>query len=217
MIESLIHSIQTILIPLGAIGVFLASILEEVVAPIPSAFVLMTAGFFLVPDHAWTLASLGKIFFVIAIPGALGVTLGSLIVYGIGYWAGKPLLLEWGNYFGISWGEVEKMERRFERGYSDEVTLFIVRAVPVIPSVIISAFCGLIRLPVREYLVFSFLGMIIRAFVLALIGWQVGGVYERFAGFISQVENKVFAAAVIGGIFLIGYRIMKKKTEGFIK
>lgn len=204
------HYIQNVLIPLGAVGVFAASILEEVIAPIPSALILTVAGFFLVPDHAWTFSSVRDLLFLVTIPGALGITIGSLLVYGIGYVSGKPLLLRWGRYFGISWHEVEKMEKRFERGYSDELTLFLVRAVPIIPSVIISAFCGLIRLPWKEYVLFSFLGTIVRAFILGAIGWQAGGLYVRFAGLISQAENGIFAAAVIGGALCIGYRIIKK-------
>lgn len=211
MIESFIHYIQISLLPLGSAGVFIAAIIEEVIAPIPSVFVLTSAGFFLIENHAWTFATFQKILFIIAIPGAAGITLGSLLVYGIGYGAGKPLLERWGSYFGISWNEVEKMERRFEKGYSDEMTLFLVRAIPIIPSVVISTFCGLIRLPIKEYLLFSFLGTIVRAFILGVIGWQVGGVYSRFAAAVSSIENAIFVAVGIAGASFIAYRYARKR------
>lgn len=214
MIESLVNFIQNFLLPWGAIGVFAASILEEVIAPIPSAFVLTSAGFFLIQSHAWSWAVASEILLRIAIPGALGVTIGSLFVYAIGYFAGKPLLARWGNFLGISWSEVEGLERRFDKGHSDELTLFIVRAVPAIPSVIISTFCGLIRIPFREYFIFSFLGTIVRAFILAFVGWQIGGLYVKFAGFISRVENGIFTAVALGVLIFIGYRLLKKYQMG---
>jgi membrane protein DedA with SNARE-associated domain len=213
MIQTFIHYIQNILIPFGAIGVFAASILEEIIAPIPSAFVLTAAGFFLIPNHAWTFAAMRDLLFIIAIPGALGVTIGSLLVYGISYWVGKPVLERWGKFLSISWHEVEKLERRFEKGYSDEITLFVVRAIPIIPSAIISAFCGLVRLPLKEYILFSFLGTIVRAFVLGAIGWQVGALYAQFAKLINQAEKGIL---VIVGILILTftvYRNIRKKQR----
>lgn len=210
MIESTIHFIQQFLLPYGAFGVFVASIIEEVAAPIPSALVLTSAGFFLIPNHAWSLHSLEVLLFTIAIPGALGVTIGSLLVYGIGYWSGKPVLERWGKILGISWADVGRVEEKFKNSHSDEVALFTVRAIPIIPSVVISTFCGLIRLPLREYLIFSFLGTIIRAFILAAIGWQVGAIYESIAQSISKAENFIIIGIAVFVIAYIGYRLYRR-------
>ena len=45
MIAETIVLIEKTLLPLGAFGIFVASLLEEVVAPIPSALVQLSAGF----------------------------------------------------------------------------------------------------------------------------------------------------------------------------
>ncbi len=45
MIHSFINFIEQIVLPMGALGVFFAEIIEEVVVPIPSALVLLTSGF----------------------------------------------------------------------------------------------------------------------------------------------------------------------------
>ena len=52
-----------------------------------------------------------KLFIYIVLPAALGVTVGSLFVYAIAYFAGKPFLERWGKYLGISWEDLEKTER----------------------------------------------------------------------------------------------------------
>ncbi|MCH7730796.1 hypothetical protein IID21_04775 [Patescibacteria group bacterium] len=49
MIEKLTSLIQPIVVEYGAVGVFLATLLEEIIAPIPSPLVPLTAGFFLLP------------------------------------------------------------------------------------------------------------------------------------------------------------------------
>ena len=213
MITSLFNLIQQFLIPYGAWGVFLASVIEEIIAPIPSALVMTAAGFFLIPNHAWTFDALKTLVFTIAIPGALGVTLGSLIIYGLGYISGKPALIRWGGYFGLTWTDVENMEKNFSRGYSDELMLFLVRAIPIIPSVVISGFCGIIRLPLKEYVMYSFLGTIVRNIILAAIGWRVGAVYESIAVYIDKAENVIFILSGALMLGFIGYRIYKRYIQ----
>ena len=91
MIENLTHYLELYVLPLGPLGVFLASVAEEVVAPVPSALVMMTAGFVFVSGPVG-FGSILKIVLHVALPAALGVTLGSLWIYGIAYWGGKVYL-----------------------------------------------------------------------------------------------------------------------------
>ena len=210
--DHLITITRDVLLPYGALGVFWASIIEEVIAPIPSALVLTAAGFFLVP-HGTLSESLRALFIIVAIPGALGITIGSLFIYGIAYISGKLALLKWGRYLGISWEDIENFEKRFEKGYMDELALFTVRALPILPSVVITAFCGLVRLPVKEYVIFSFLGLIVRAFTIGFIGWQVGNVYEKFAEKINTIENTLLILTVALVLLFIAYRIYRRQRK----
>jgi membrane protein DedA with SNARE-associated domain len=212
MIEHLILFIQTHLLPLGGLGVFIASVIEEVLAPIPSAFVIFASGFLLV-DGSVTLHSLLRLVGVVAVPAALGIVLGSFFVYGVAYYAGKPVLTRWGKWLGLSWDDVEKIQRRFAETPFDEVSLFAVRAFPFIPSVVISAFCGLIRFPVRSYALFSFLGLVVRASVLGFVGWQIGTLYSRYAKFVTLFENVIFILIGISVLMFIGWRIYKHKKQ----
>ena len=76
------------MIPLGAMGVFFAEIIEEVVVPIPSALVLFTSGFILLSGEV-SYEFFKDLIFVITIPGALGLTLGSTVIYYLAYYGGK--------------------------------------------------------------------------------------------------------------------------------
>ena len=205
MIHALLQSIQQTLIPLGGIGVFAGSLLEEVIAPIPSALVQMGAGFFLLPS-TFDGAFLADLLLVVVIPAAAGVAIGSLLVYFLAYYIGKPAIDRWGKWFGIRWEDVEKGRNRFRGGHADSITLFILRTIPVIPSVAVSAACGLIRMRLAKYLLYTFLGTLIRAGGLAVFGWWAGELYTKYAKTIGRFEEWIMIALGSAVLIFILYR-----------
>ena len=210
MFGELILYLESILLVYGPLGVFLASIVEEVIAPIPSTMVIMGTSFIVLKGAMITPEAFFSLFINIVLPAALGVTIGSLFVYAIAYFAGKPFLERWGKYLGISWENIEKAENRFEKSNSDALVLFGVRAIPIIPSVAISAFCGFIRFNIKKYLIITFLGTLVRAFILGFIGWQFGSLYQTAANEISYIEEISLAIIIIT---TISYLIYKKKFK----
>src|SRR3989344_5541475 len=138
MISNLVTFSENLFVTYGAWGVFFASIIEEVVAPIPSSLVMMGAGFSFLDGVPITVLSLGSLVVMVILPAALGVTVGSLFIYTIAYFAGKPFLKKYGKYVGVSWQSVEETESRFASRHADFLTLFVLRAVPIVPSVVIS-------------------------------------------------------------------------------
>lgn len=191
MISNFIDAIQTFLIPLGWIGVFIAAIIEEVIAPIPSAFVTMGSGFLLMDELPVTAPNLLKLFLTISLPAAAGMAVGSLFVYGLAYWGGKPILERWGKWLGLSWQDLDRAEKKLRAHHADELMIFLVRTIPIIPSVAISAFCGLLRVKLKDYILFTFLGSLIRASLLGFIGWRLGNLYLNYAQKIDEWENVV--------------------------
>ena len=194
----------------GPLGVFLGSIVEEIIAPIPSTLVIMGTSFIMFKGAAISPESFFKLFINIVLPASLGVTIGSLFIYAITYFAGKPFLERWGKYLGVSWGDIEKAEERFEKSRSDEILLFLVRAFPVIPSVAISAFCGFIRFDLKKYIIITFLGTLVRAFILGFIGWQFGSMYQTVADEISYLEEISLVMVIIA---VAAYALYKKKFK----
>lgn len=210
MIETAVAFFQDTLIPLGAVGVFLAAFLEEVIAPIPSTIVLVGSGFILA-SGSFSFEMVYSLVFKVAIPASLGMAIGSLFVFGLAWFFGKPAIDKWGRWFGLSWDDVEKSREKFSKGPKDEITLFILRATPAVPSVAISAFAGLIRFPLRPYLIYSFLGSVVRALILGFVGSRVGALYFLYAEQISEVENYVLWFIGISAVVFIAYRLLKNK------
>lgn len=213
MIERIILYIQSIISDYGAWGVFVATLIEEVVAPVPSPLVPVSAGFFLLMSDLSIVEILLNSAIIIALPVAVGVCIGSSIVYALGFFGGKPVIEKSKKWTGINWQDIENVQLRFTKGIGDEITLFILRVLPIVPGVGISGFCGVIRYSFKKFIVITFAGSFIRAFVLGIVGWQVGEFYMTYAGIISKSEKYIFIVVLILAVFFLGYHFIFKKKK----
>ena len=213
MIEKLTSYIQPIIAEYGALGVFLATLLEEVIAPIPSSLVPLAAGFFLLPADGGFLEITWATLLTIAFPVAIGITLGSLAVYGIGYLGGKPAIEKSKKWLGLSWKDMERIENKLIRKRGDEIALFVLRIIPIVPGVAISGFCGIVRYSLKTFAVITLLGSFMRAFLLGIIGWYVGEVYAAYSEAISKTEKYIFIVMIISAAFFAGRLYFLKKSR----
>ncbi len=155
--------------------VFVASFIEEVVAPIPSPAVMLLAG---------SIARLDEQQLVTLIPlallGAFGKTIGAFVVYKITESAEDVVMHKFGKFFGVTLDDVERFGKKIGKGKRDYFYMTLLRALPFIPSVVISVGSGVLKVPLRLFLITTFLGTIIR-----------DGIY-LYAGYVSAVALKTF-------------------------
>lgn len=203
MIESAVSHIQELIISYGAWGVLLATFVEEIIAPIPSALVPLAAGFFLLPaDHSLSQVAFESAFLV-AFPVAVGIAVGSAAVYWIAYVGGKPIIDRYGKYAGLSWADIEAIERKMTKGRRDEVSLFALRMFPIIPGVAISGFCGALRYRFDRFVLITFIAAGIRAYVLGLLGWQAGEYYTQYIDTVSAYEDVLLKGILIAAFLAV--------------
>lgn len=174
----------------GPWSVFIGVIIESVIVPIPSPLIIMGAGFLLIRPELSFLEALMPILVQIVLPGSIASTLGAYIGYGIGYLGGKPLVERLQGFLGFSWSDVEVMERRFHAGQVN-TSLFFLRALPVFPLSVISAGAGLLRLPIKQFTLWTFYGSIPRCLFLGYLGWGLGESYQAIAKGIDKLESIV--------------------------
>lgn len=214
MLEGIILYLEGIILAYGPFGVFLGSIIEEVIAPIPSTLVIMGTSFVVLKGAVIAPDTVITLFLSVVLPASLGVTLGSLVIYALAYYLGKELIDRWGRYLGVSWKNIEKAQEKFEESRNDEILLFIVRALPIIPSVAINVFSGFVRYDLKKFLAITFLGTLVRAFILGFLGWQFGSFYQVVATEISYLEEIGLAVIVIAlVIYFVRERYKKGKKE----
>ena len=193
----------------GYLGVALWVAIESVIIPIPSELVLPFAGFLVGQQVAIEpLTGQPWNFFLVVIAGTLGATAGALIAYAIGAWGGRPLIERWGRYLGISGADLDRAELFFAR--HGEAASFFGRMIPVIRS-LVSFAAGVARMPIRRFVVFSFLGSLPFTAALVFAGVQLGANWETIGTVIKRFEYAVVAVLVLIALAWIWYRIIKPR------
>jgi membrane protein DedA with SNARE-associated domain len=144
-------------------------------------------------SHTWA-------FVAVSLAGVIGYTLGSLLGWGIGAYAGRPLLEERGRWFHLDRARLDRADHWFDR-YGD-AAVFLARVTPVVRS-FISIPAGVARMPIVRYTVLTFLGTLPWCFGIAGAGWALGSSYERFHHAFEYVDYVVVAVVVAAAAFLI--------------
>jgi membrane protein DedA with SNARE-associated domain len=211
MFSDLVAQIAPFIQHYGAWAVLVVAIMEEIIAPIPSTFSFLAAGFFLLPEGESLGYVAAKSIFLIVIPGGLGFAIGSLFMYSIAFLGGEPLVRRWGKWFGITWGDVTKLNKYFRGHWTDELLLFGLRAFPLAPSGLVSVMCGILRYPVKKLFIITFLGNCVKAFFLAILGWSLGEAFIIYADQISEFGNyTLYGIGVVAGVVFLTLFVRKK-------
>lgn len=195
----------------GSLGVMVGVLIESVLAPIPSPIIIMGAGFIMLPQGLSILEVLPSLILMITLPGAVATTIGSFIGYGIGYAGGKPLIERMDWLLGVDWNELNKGLEYFQKGVKDEVIIFLMRALPIIPLSVFSAVAGVLRIPVKKFSIYTFLGALVRVFTLGLSGWLLGAAYNELAEKVNFLEN--IGLVLIGGFLIILFFAVYKRVN----
>ena len=210
MISGFITYIEVVLLPLGSWGVFVATLIEQLIAPIPSAFVQLGGGFFLVDTEIF-MTALWKVIIFVSIPSAFAVGIGSLVVYYLAYFAGKLLVDKWGKFLQVKWHDIELLQQRFHYSNRDDLILLLLRSLPAVPTVAVDIFCGVVRYHIGRYVVITFVGTFIRATIFGLVGWRVGNLYIKYAEYVASAEKYLLVAVIIAIIMFVVIRARKSK------
>ena len=216
ILEQLIEHLISFIVAQGSMGIFLASIIEEFIVPIPSTVIQTGGGFLFLAGQAFSLSTFLTLIFKIALPAALGATVGSLFIYGLVFFGGKPFVARYGKYIFLN---AEKIDQAHQYVLSHKSLVWafcLVRFVPVLPSVFVAALAGLIRLPLKTYLLTTMIGMFIRAIYLGAAGWMGGGIFRSLdpqGSLFGMILSFVGAVIVISVLTMVLVFYVKRKKQ----
>jgi len=108
------------------------------------------------------------------------------------------------------------MEHRFRAGQVN-TSIFFLRALPIFPLSVISAAAGLLRLPVKQFSLWTFYGAIPRCLFLGYLGWGIGETYHGIAKGLDRVESIVsglLIVAIIAVIIWLRARVRGRVLKG---
>lgn len=176
----------------------IASCVEEIIAPIPSPFVMLLSGS-LASVQGYTLLGL----LLLALMGALGKTIGALFVYGIIRKAGETAIPRFGRFFGITPEDIIRLNSKLGHGARDYMIMILLRAFPFIPSVIVSVGGGFLRVPLPLFIISTFLGTIIRDGIYLYAGFVGTEMLNNIITHSTSIETGVEIGALIGIVVLV--------------
>jgi membrane protein DedA with SNARE-associated domain len=161
--------------------------LESTIVPIPSEVII--------PPAAYLAHTQGQMSLVgIVLAGTAGSWVGAALMYWASRLLGRPLILSFGRYVGISSAKIELAERWAARYESAGV--FFSRLLPVIRH-LIGIPVGILRMDFRWYALATAAGSLLWCSVLAWLGKTIGQHPELLAGSLHRFFALVLGAAVV--------------------
>lgn len=191
---------------------FVGVMVEEILAPIPSPLVMTLAGS-MAASMEKTVPYLGWL----ALVGAVGKTLGSYIIYLIADKGEDFVVSKFGKFFGISKNDIEEIGKQLNHGWRDDVVLFLLRAIPIIPTAPVSIVAGLIRINLRAYLVSTFLGTLVRNAVYLYFGYTSLGALESINEGLDSFESLGYVILFLVMGVGIGYLYLQRRKGNGLK
>ncbi|MEI8223997.1 MAG: VTT domain-containing protein [bacterium] len=202
--ESIIAVLQHWIQVAGGLGVFGASVFEEVFSIIPSSVVQTAAGIFIMAGLPINVMSVLKLIVQVAIPSALGVTVGSLVYVWLARKFGILLIEKHGKWIGVSMGHIRKLEKKLENSKWDDVVFVFLRAFPAVPAVALAVYAGILEMPWKKYMVLTFIGVFIRATLLGFMGWMFRDSFTYLNDRVSTIATEILLGLlVIGVVYLV--------------
>lgn len=191
MVEKILGALSIFIIgvinKLGYAGIVFLMGIESACIPLPSEVIMPFSGY-LVSQGAFKL-------WIVALMGAIGCVLGSIVAYYAGLWGGRAWVEKYGKYVLISHHDLDMADRWFQK-YGD-ITVFVCRLLPVVRTFI--AFpAGVSKMRMSTFVLYTFVGSYIWCWVLAWVGARMGEHWDSLRVYFHKFD------IVIGAVILIG-------------
>lgn len=205
-LADLLDQITALIAQYGYPAVFAAAFLEVIFPPIPSEVVFPLVGYTAQSRGLGLENAVGM-----AAVGALGSTVGAIVIYYLAKFLGRAALLRYGRYVRVGEQELQKAEKWFAR--YGPAAVFSARMVPGVRE-LISIPAGIGGMGIIKFVAYTFAGSLAWALALTLVGFYLGEAWSQVAEQLSAAFN-VVAAAILAAIVLggIAWYLRRRKKE----
>ncbi len=179
----------------GFLVVFLGVMLESVGIPFPGETILLAAGFLV---HQGILSPVETIAF-----GILGSLVGNQLGYWVGRRGGRPFILRWGRYVGVTPERLKGAEWFFARHGGKAV--FLSRFFPWLRA-FAALVAGISGMHWRTFLFYNVLAGIVWATASVSIGYLFGGSLNLIEEWIGSASILVVVLLMLALAFYLVYR-----------
>ncbi len=163
--------------PGSVLPLFASSFLNDLLGVFPFAIAL--AGQLLFLDEPFTVALAAKLLVFVAVPVGLGSALGSIPLYYLAWFGGRPAVNKFKKILRFKWDDIEKVSRYLQGTWYDEVIFLLLRCTPILPSIPMDLAGGLFRMSFLPFFVLTAVGSIIRMMItLLIVGLSMHGLSQ---------------------------------------
>ena len=152
---------------------------------------------------------------LLALTGSVGKTIGAYVIYYISDKAENVIIQKFGRFIGVTQKDVERISAKLNSGKRDDLVLFLLRAIPIVPTAPVSVVCGLIKIKLKTYLWTTFLGTFVRNIIYLYLGFTSLNAVENINSEIDNLEKFGYAIVliIVAVIFFYIYNQKKKQQE----
>jgi len=190
---------------LGYVGIFFLMMLESMVVPVPSEFVMPFAGFLIIKGSFN--------FTLVLIASTLGSITGSLLFYYVGKTGGHTLIEKYGKYVLVDKQDIAKTEEWFKK--RGELTIFLARLVPVVRH-LISLVAGIGKMDVKKFSLYTIIGAGLSNGILTYLGFILGQHWNELSQYLENLDV-VIVIILIAGCLYVAYRHLKRRKKNRTK
>lgn len=200
ILKPIIDFVISFISTLGYPGIFLLSILESALIPIPSEIIMPFSGF-LVSNGTFEPVS-------VVLAGTFGNLVGSILTYYLGIKAGRAFILRYGKYILFKKSHLEFTEELFQK-YGDKISFFC-RLLPAVRTYI-SLPCGVGKTNFVKFSIYTFLGSLIWNSMLTYVGIILGDNWENIDKYAIYLD--VVSVCVITGFVIWFFVKIRKRSK----
>jgi membrane protein DedA with SNARE-associated domain len=192
IIEAVSWFIISTIAAMGYSGIVLLMAIESACIPLPSEIIMPFSGY---------LVYTGKMnLWLVAVAGAVGCVLGSLVAYWVGMYGGRPLIEKYGRYILLSRHDLDIADRWFEK--RGEIIVFVSRLLPAIRTFI--AFpAGVARMNLTKFIIYTFAGSLPWCLGLAYVGQKLGEQWNKDDTLKTWFHRFDFVIGIIGVLLVV--------------
>jgi len=186
----------------GYFGVGALMAIESACVPLPSEVIMPFAGF---------LVAQGKFSLIgVALAGALGCVVGSVVAYAVGIWGGRAFIEKYGKYVLISHHDLALADRFFNKYGS--AAIFFSRLLPVVRT-FISLPAGIAKMNFSRFVIYTFLGSLPWCLALAYVGMVLGEHWNTLGVYFHKFDFVIVVIILIGVIWYVRRHLKNLKNN----
>lgn len=177
---------------LGYTGVGALMAIESACVPLPSEVIMPFAGF---------LVTQGKFSLIgVALAGALGCVVGSVVAYAVGIWGGRAFIEKYGKYVLISHHDLARADKFFNKYGS--AAIFFSRLLPVART-FISLPAGIAKMNFSKFVIYTFLGSSPWCLALAYVGLVLGEHWNTLGVYFHKFDFVIVIIILVGVVWYV--------------